>query len=232
MKKILLIVSLIAFCSLTGNSQERTFGFGLKIGPNWAWASSPSAEAGKGSGAKTGFSTGLFIDSYFTNNFAFSTGLNFNILNMNYQFTDRRKPTEDYVQTADILVNRNFSGTYLELPLKFKMTFDVADAVSVFADAGIGIGLNLSDKAKDEYIFYDVAYSDPEYVNVTDEYRRLQVSVKFDVGAAYRISDYFSVFAQLAFHHSFSNMFTQEMKKATGVNLKSNFIGLEVGIMH
>lgn len=231
MKKILLIVSLLAFCSLNGNSQERTFNFGLKLGPNFSWASSPSADAGKSNGTSMGFNAGLFIDSYFTNNFAFSTGLNFNILSMKYHFTDSRQ-LPNYLEPINIPVDRTFSGTYLELPLKFKMTFDVADAVSVFADAGIGIGLNLSDKAKDEYNFNGETNPDPNFVNVTDEYRRLQLGMKFDVGAAYRISNYFSVFAQLTFHHSFSNMFTQEMKKATGSNLKVNFIGLELGIMH
>lgn len=231
MKKILLIVSLIAICSLNGNSQERSFNFGLKMGPNLAWANAPSAEAGKNLSSRIGFSAGLFVDSYFTKNFAFSTGLNFNILGMNYQFTDRRH-LPNFVEATNISVDRTFSGTYLELPLKFKMKFEVADALSVFADAGVGIGLNLSDKAKDVYSFYGINYSDPEFVNVTNEYRRLQVAMKFDLGAAYQISNYFSVFAQLAFHHSFSNMFTYEMKKETGVNLKSNFIGLELGIMY
>lgn len=231
MKKILLIVSLIALCSLNGNSQERMVNFGLKLGPNLAWANSPSAEAGKNLGARLGFGAGFFIDSYFTSNFAFSSGLNFNILSMNYQFTDHRR-LPNFVEATNISVNRTFSGTYLELPLKFKMRFEVADAISVFADAGLGIGLNLSDKAKDEYSFYGIDYFDSEYVNVTDEYRRLQVAMKVDIGAAYQITNYFSVFAQLAFHHSFSNMFTQEMKKETGVNLKSNFIGLELGIMY
>lgn len=231
MRKILLIVSLLAFCSLNGNAQVRTVNIGLKIGPNWAWANSPSEEAGKNLGSKMGFSTGLFVDSYFTNNFAFSTGLNFNILSMKYQFTDLRQ-LPNFIEPTNIPVERQFSGTYFEVPLKFKMTFDVADAVSVFADAGIAIDLNLSDKAKDVYRFGSTEYSDLDYVNVTDEYRRFQVAMKLDVGAAYQITNYFSVFAQLAFHHSFSNMFTQEMKKATGVNLKANFIGLEVGIMH
>ena len=231
MKKIFLIVSLIAICSLNGHSQERLFNFGLKMGPNLAWANAPSAEAGKNLGSRMGFGAGLFVDSYFTKNFAFSTGLNFNILGMNYQFTDRRH-LPNFVETTNILVNRKFSATYLELPLKFKMKFEVADAVSVFADAGAGLGLNLSDKAKDEYTFYGITYTDTEFLNVTDEYRWLQVAMKFDLGAAYQISNHFSVFAQIAFHHSFSNMFTYEMKKETDVNLKSNFIGLEIGIMY
>lgn len=231
MKKIVLIISLLAICSLNVNAQERTFNVGLKIGPNWAWANSPSEEAGKSLGAKTGFSTGVFFDSYFTNNFAFSTGVNFNILSMNYQFTDLRQ-LPNYIEPTNITVDRLFSGTYFEVPLKLKMTFDVADGVSVFADAGIGIELNLSDKAKDTYTFNGIEYKDSDYVNVTDEYRRFQIAMKFDVGGAYQITNYFSVFAQLCFHHSFSNMFTREMREATGVNLKANFIGLEVGIMH
>ena len=178
-----------------------------------------------------GFGAGLFVDSYFTRNFAFSTGLNFNILSMKYQFSDLRQ-LPNFLVPINITVDRKFSGTYLELPLKFKMKFDVADAVSVFAGTGLGLGLNLSDKAKDAYTFIGTAYVDPDFVNVTDEYRWLQVAMKIDVGAAYRVTSSFSVFAQLAFHHSFSNMFTQEMKKATGVNLKSNFVGVEVGIMH
>lgn len=232
MKKILLIVSLIAFCSLTGNAQERTFNFGLKIGPNLAWASSPSEEAGKSLGSRMGFSAGVFVDSYFTEHFAFSTGLNFNVLSMKYQFTDHRI-VPNFVEATNIMVERKFSGTYLEVPLQLKMSFDVADAVSIFAGAGAGLGLNLSDKADDQYGFLGTESSyDNEFTNVTDDYRRLQFALKFNVGAAYRLNNYFSVFGQLAFHHSFSNMFVQQKKKETGVNLKANYIGLEFGIMH
>ena len=231
MKKIVLIVSLIAFCSLTGNAQERTFNFGLKAGTNLAWASSPSEKAGKGLGAGMGFNAGVFVDSYFTEHFAFSTGLNFNVLSMKYQFTDHRY-VENFAEAANVLVERKFSGSYIEVPLQLKMSFDVADAVSVFAAAGAGLGFNLSDKAKDKYSFYGNNHEDQNFVNVANDYRKLQVALKFNVGAAYRISNYFSVFGQLTFHHSFSNMFTYEMKKATDVNLKANYIGLEVGIMH
>ena len=71
-----------------------------------------------------------------------------------------------------------------------------------------------------------------DYIDCTNQYRPLQLSMIFGLGAEYEINRDFSAFAQLTFDHSFSNAFVSSLEKQTGSIIRNNFIGVEVGIMH
>jgi len=228
MKKIVLIVSLIAICSLNCNAQKGKTNYGLKIGSNVAWAGVSSE--GKSLSAGMGFNASFFAERLFTPHVAFSTGLNFHIVRMKYRFNDYRLIPE-FLEYTNVMVDRKYSGSYLELPLKVKVKVDVADYVKVFAEGGVGIDFNLVGLAKDSYEFYNFDYKDDFYVNVNNEYRKVQFALKFGLGAEYHINSKWTALAQLTFHHAMSNMFNKTMQDITGSNMRINYIGLELGIM-
>ena len=231
MKKIALIISMVAFFSLQGFSQAGTFSYGFKFGPTFDWASSTSTAANN-KGVRTGFSLGGIIDHYFTNHIAFSTGLNFNYWRGNYQFTDIRT-IDDFLEEVRIdAVNRQVRASYFEVPLKVKVKAEIVDGWKGFAEAGVGLSLNTKDLTKDSYQFYWVKSEDVFYTNAYFyEYRWFQAALNFGLGAEYQINKKFGVFAQLSFNHALTNTFTKEIEQLTGSNLKTNFIGIEVGIM-
>ena len=222
---------MVALFSLQSFSQRGSYSYGLKIGPAFDWVSSASTAASY-EGMRMGFTVGGIIDHYYTQHIAFSSGLNYIRWRGHYQFSDLRH-VDDFLEEVPLSVDRRVQATYIEVPLKVKVKAEVVDGWKAFAEAGVGISLNLDDKTKDEYDFYwvsaaDNAFSDRYFY----EYRWLQAALNFGVGAEYQINRKFGVFAQISVNHALTNTFTKAMEEQTGSNLQTNFIGLEVGIIH
>ena len=173
----------------------------------------------------------MVCDYYVTSYVAVSSGVNFNFLRMKYTFTDRRR-VEDFLEEANVPVSRRLKATNIEIPLKAKFRLDVAESLKAYAEAGVGLSFNCKDYAKDSYSFYWVASEGENYVDCTNQYRPLQFSMIFGLGAEYEINRDFSVFAQLSFDHAFSNAFVSILEKQTGSIIRNNYIGIEIGIMY
>ena len=206
MRKTLLIISLVAAMAVSANAQTENARFGIKLGPTFDWASSGSTAASN-DGFRLGASLGLVYDYYVTSNVAVSSGVGLNYLRLKYTFTDYRR-VEDFLEEANVPVSRRLT------------------------EAGAGLSFNCKDYGKDSYSFYWVTSEGEDYVDCTNQYRPLQLSMIFGLGAEYEINYNFSAFAQLTFDHSFSNAFVSVLEKQTGSILRNNFIGVEVGIMH
>ena len=230
MKRILLVISLVACFAMASNAQSSPFRLGCKVGPSIDWASAGS-QVTDGKGAKLGFGAGLVVDYHFNDYFAVTSGLNFNYLNMAYRFQDYRG-VEDFLVDAMVMVDRHVHTAYFEIPLMARAEMEVSAPWLAYVEAGLGFGLNFSAKAKDTYDFYWINYEDDKYADYSYQYRLLQASLCVALGAEYEINPKFSLFAQLSFSHSFSNAFTSLMQKQTGSIIRQNYIGLEIGFMH
>ena len=226
----MLIISLVAAFVVSVEAQTGNDRFGIKMGPTFDWASAGST-AVTNDGFRLGGSVGLVYDHYFTSNFAVSSGANLNFLCLKYTFTDRRR-VEDFLEEANMLVARRLNATNIEIPVKAKFSIDVADAFMAYVEAGAGLSFNCKDYGKDSYSFYWVTSEGEDYVDCTNQYRPLQLSMVFGLGAEYEINQDFSAFAQLTFDHAFSNAFVSSLEKQTGSIIRNNFIGVEIGIMH
>jgi len=230
MKRISLIISFVMLFALGGIAQKGDFRIGLKLGPSFDWASSGSEQT-KNDGMKVGFTTGLVFDRYFTDHIAISSGVNLNLLRMKYNFTDVRK-VDGFLQEVSVMVNRQLKATNVEVPIKLKVNVDVADSFRAYVEAGAGLSYNIKDLGKDNYTFNWISYESQGFGDCTHQYRPLQVSMVFGLGAEYEINRNFSAFAQLTFDHAFSNAFNKALKNQTGSILRNNFIGFEVGILY
>ncbi len=231
MRNTLLIFSMVAAMAVSANAQTRNARFGIKLGPTFDWASSGSTAASN-DGLWLGANLGLVCDYYVTSYFAVSSGVDVNFLNMKYAFTDRRY-VEDFLEETNVAVSRRLNAVNVEIPVKAKLSFDVADSFKAYAEAGLGIGINCRDVCKDSYSFYWVNYEEGErYVDCTNQYRPLQLSMIFGLGAEYEINHNFSAFAQLSFDHAFSNAFVRSLESQTGSIIRNNYIGVAIGIMY
>lgn len=231
MKKIALIISLMALFSLNVNAQRKTTAFGLKLGPNLGWASAGSTTTSS-DGVGVGFAFGGIVDHYFSKHIAASSGLNLNFLSMGYQFEDSRIP-ENYLEATKVSVNRRFKGTYLEVPIKLKVKIDIIDSWKAYAEGGVGLGFNLRAMGKDSYKdSFGTLYEDKSFSNYRDQYKIIQTALNFGLGAIFEVNSKFSLFAQLTFNHALSNSFNKAMEKQTGSIIRTNFIGLEIGIIN
>ncbi len=230
MKRISLIISLVVLFALNGAAQIDNFRFGLKLGPNFSWAG-PCSEKVENHGARLGFGTGIVVDYYLTDVFAASTGVEFAFCRMKYDFTDYRS-LDEFLSEEQVMVSRHLKSSNLEIPIKVKAKFNVADLFDAFVEAGLGLGFNLKDYVKDEYELHWAEYKSEFYEDYTNQYRAFQPSIIFGFGGEYEINPKLSVFAQLSYHHTLSNAFINVLTDRTGSKLFNNFIGIEVGIMH
>jgi len=230
MKRISLIISFVVLFALGGMAQKGDFRIGLKFGPSFDWASSGSEQTSN-DGVKLGFTTGFVFDRYLTDHIAVSSGVNLNLLRMKYNFTDLRK-VDGFLEEVNVMVNRRLKATNVEVPVKFKVNVGVADSFSAYVEAGGGLSYNIKDLGKDDFTFNGTSHESEGYEDCTNQYRPLQVSMVFGLGAEYEINRSFSAFAQFTFDHAFSNAFNKAMNKQTGSILRNNYIGFEVGILY
>ncbi len=230
MRKTLLIISLVTFVALNVNAQPNGASIGVKAGPTIDWASSGSA-AVKSEGLRIGYGVGLVYDYYLSDHFAVSSGVNLNFLRMKYSFIDRRR-SDDFLEEANIWVNRRMKATNIEIPLKGKVKVEVFDSFAAYVEAGGGLSFNCKDFVKDEYSFYWVSAESQNFVDCSNQYRVMQLSMIFGLGAEYEINQKLTAFAQLTFDHAFSNTFINSIEKQTGSILRNNFIGIEVGVLY
>ena len=230
MRRILLIISLVSAFVVGANAQARNVRLGIKLGPTIDWASSGSTAA-TNDGIRLGGNLGLVYDHYFTDNIAISSGVNFNFLRLKYTFSDCRR-VEDFLEETDVTVARKLNATNIEIPLKVKFGYDVVDSFRAYAEVGAGLSINCKDYGKDSYSFYWVSSEGTDYIDCTNQYRLLQLSMVFGLGTEYEINRNLSAFAQLTFDHAFSNAFVNSLEKQTGTLLRNNYVGIEVGILY
>lgn len=229
MRKTLLIISFVAIIVMGGNAQTGDGRFGIKIGPSLAWASSGST-AVENNGVGLGYNVGLVYEHYLSDHIAVSSGVTFNALRMKYTFTDRRF-VDDFLEKTNVPVMRRVKSMNFEIPIKVKLKFDVVDSFQAYVEAGGGLGFNSKDLCRDDYTFYWVTSSGESYIDCTNQYRLLQLSMIFGLGTEFELNRNLSAFAQLTFDHSFSNAFVSSLEKQTGSVLRNNFVGLEFGIL-
>jgi len=229
MKKIALIISMVALFSIGGYAQGKTHSLGLKFGPNISWGGSGSATT-HSDHARMGFAVGGFIDNYITQHVAISTGLNLNLMSMDYTFDDYRTAA-DFLEEAKVPVSRRFKGSYVELPLKLKVKIGILDSWSAYAEGGVGLSFNFSDKGKDSYNDpFGQHHQDATYQDYGYQYRMFQTALNFGLGVMYEITNNFNVFAQITVNNALSNTFNKTMQQQTGSIIRTNFVGLEIGI--
>lgn len=229
MKRILLTISVLAAFIARADAQSGTFSYGAKVGPTLNWAGAASANC-QSKGAALGLGVGFVADYHLSDFLAVSSGLEFNWVRLKQRFDDYRR-MNGFLEYSVVATDRRTSASYLEVPLKAKARKELVDDLTGFAEAGIGLGLNIGASAKDEFSFYGINHADTKYVDKTYQYRLLQASLRLGLGVEYAYSADYGLFAQLSFRHAFSNMFTNELQQRTGSNMKANFIGIEAGVM-
>lgn len=230
MKKISLIFSFVVFFVFCGNAQNEGFRFGVKLGPSIDWASAGST-AVHNEGVGLGFKAGVVLDYHISSAIALSSGLDVNFLKMRYQFTDSRM-VANYLQEAPVLVSRRVNATAIEVPIKAKFGYEFMDSFRAYVETGAGLGFNLVDNCKDAYSFFGVLYEDQRYADHSDQYKTLQLSLVFGIGAEYQVNRKLSLFAQLTIDHGVLNAFTRSLERKTESVIRNNFIGIEVGVLH
>ncbi|HLO89527.1 MAG TPA: porin family protein [Lentimicrobium sp.] len=219
----LLILATISLPKIS-QAQYRAFVLGIKAAPSISWLKTDE-KTYNSEGVKPGFSWGLATEIYFAKNYAFTTGFNFT-----YQGGKLSYP--DIISGDVVSLTRNYRIRYLEFPAVLKLKTNEMGLFRYYGQIGLGFGVRINSKGKDEYKDGVNLISEP-YADI-DKYTRLfKASMILGGGIEYP----FDKNTALILGVNFNNGFTNALKGDNVVNStyqhsgKPNFVELNIGIM-
>jgi hypothetical protein len=145
-KRIMIFVFLITFVSC-GSVIAQKLRFGVFADPVISWFSSDTHDT-ESKGARTGFNFGLTYNKYFTDNYAFSTGIN--ILNAGGQIVNSVPIEMEFKNMqASVLAGEAviYKIQYLSVPVGLKFNTNQIGYVSFFTDLGLDPKVVIGGKA-------------------------------------------------------------------------------------
>lgn len=245
MKKNLLFIGLILAMSLTASAQNEGFAFGIKLGPNFGWTGSTTAESLE---SRTGFDVGVVGEYYFADNYAIVTGVNVSFLGGHYSF-DNATEKDTLGNPAIFRVDRIYKTTIYEIPLMLKMVTNEFGDIPLRAYFEVGGGIGLAAKkvrVKDAIPSQNVTAPD-KWGTTNKEFSNLRASLKIGAGAQYTVDESTRLFAGVYFSHDFINMINWIQPDYCGnfydaegnkigdrdpkLKVLQNRIGIEVGVL-
>jgi len=226
MRKIITFICFLAmiFSAQTGFSQNPPVKLGLQVSPNIGWMS-PKSKDYNSNGANMGVTIGLISDFYFTDRYAFSTGVNFSFLNGKLNYPD----AQDSMTGQR---TRKYSFIYLEIPTQIKMQTKNFGKYSLYGQIGFSTGFRLTSSVKDEFTDEKtsaVSNSKNDAVGITSLIRE---SVVIGFGTEYHLDESSRIIAGLAYSNALNNILSGSNNK-TGLNEKSllNLVELKIGFI-
>lgn len=229
LRTILFIMILIAIPFLIFSQAKIPMKLGLKIAPNVGWMS-PGTKGYSNDGARLGMTIGFVSDFYFTENYAFSTGFNFQFLNGKMSYSDSLL-IEGNPKLQNGQVYRKYNFLYLEIPLMIKMQTKAFGKFSFYGQIGLCTGFRVKTTVKEHFV--------PETGNAVDQQydfnggtTLIRESILAGVGCNYHLDESTQIFIGLNYSNSLNNVLT-------GVNYKSklneksmlNYAELNIGIL-
>lgn len=141
--KIVFLIMLL-FVLLTVGGVSQGIRFGIFANPQISWFKSDIKEV-TSEGSRPGVNIGISMNNYFTNNYAFSTGISINRLGGKISYNDsialQLTNRVDTLYPGNILT---YKLQYIIIPLGLKFNSDEIGYFTFFAKAGIDPMINIS----------------------------------------------------------------------------------------
>lgn len=176
---------------------------GIKASPNLGFIL-PDTRNYEYDGLKGGAIIGLISDIYFTERYAFSTGLNFSFINGKLEFPDQIIKEGD---TLSGTMHRGINFLYLELPYTVKLSTKTFGKVSFFGQIGFATGFRLKAKAIDRFEQANT-FADTEKYDYTSSTTLIRQSVLVGLGAELHLDQSSRIILGLGYSNSLNNVLT------------------------
>jgi hypothetical protein len=234
MKKILTIVLIfttLCISSTTFSQAKLPIKMGLKIAPNIGWMT-PGTKGYTSDGARFGGTIGFMSDFYFSENYAFSTGLNFQYINGSLNYHDSLQVAE---QNSYVLrygeITSLYKIMYIEIPLMIKMSTKTFGKMSYFGQIGLGTGFRLNANKKDDF---QPTVGEPQELSY--EYNGgttlIRESVLIGLGAEYHLDESSRVLFGISYSNSLNNVLTGTNYSTNEVEKSHlNYVELNIGFI-
>jgi hypothetical protein len=226
---IVLVSMLLCLPGMMMGQNKLPIKLGLKISPNIGWMV-PGTKGYSSDGARLGVTIGFMGDYYFAENYAFSTGLNFQFLNSSLNYTDSLL-IENNTQLANGDVFRKYNLMYLEIPLMIKMKTKKFGNVSYFGQIGFGTGFRLKATVKEHFVPTTGTPVDQQY-EFDNGTTLIRESVLAGLGCEIYIDESSRILLGISYSNSLNNVLTGKNYKS-GLEEKSqlNYAELNIGFI-
>ncbi|MFZ4523545.1 MAG: porin family protein [Bacteroidales bacterium] len=228
MKKLTLIFSLLLLLCFQGNSFGQSkfpMKLGLKVSPNIGWMS-PGTKGYSSDGARLGATVGFISDFYFSENYAISTGINFQFINGKVNYMDSLDAANNNTK-----IFRKYNFLYLEIPLMIKMKTKTFGKMAYYGQIGFGTAFRLKAKVNDHYDL-TTGTVDGTPIDYNEGVTLIRESVLIGVGLEYHVDESSRIMIGLSYSNALNNILTGTNAK-TGLVEKSqlNFAELNIGFL-
>jgi hypothetical protein len=230
MKKVLPIVFFLWMTVIPAtlfSQGKNPLKLGLRIAPNIGWMS-PGTKGYSSDGARLGGTFGFVSEFYFAENYALSTGVNFQFINGKLNFSDSLLNSANKYVFEEI--NRKYNFVYLEIPVMIKMKTKKFGKMSYFGQIGFGTGFRLKSSIKDNLTPATEDMGSPE--NYNDYTTLIRESIIVGLGCEIHIDESSSILLGVSYSNSLNNVLTGENYKSQ-LKEKSqlNFAELNIGFL-
>jgi hypothetical protein len=219
MKKIL--VSTFLFMVMVTFTNAQDFGqlrFGLKASPSFSWLN-PGTTGFDRDGLKLGFSYGLIVDAPFSRSADFSTGIFINHLGGKLLF----KHYHNEVLTD---FSRNYSLSYLEIPLTLKMRTPEMGYFTYFGKFGLGLGFQIGASAKESF-----GSTIRDVDNFNKNTRFLNSSLIVGVGTEYAFGGRTALMVGITYNNGFMNVLKGKDYQDRDIKATLSYLEISLGIL-
>jgi hypothetical protein len=176
----------------------------------------PGTKGYSSDGARMGVTIGFVSDFYFAENYAFSTGFNFQFINGALNYTDSL-----LLEGNNKLVNgdvfRKYNLLYLEIPMMIKMKTKSFGKISFFGQIGVGTGFRIKATVKEHFEPTSGGVPVDQQYDFNNGTTLIRESILVGIGCEYHIDESSRILLGISYSNSLNNVLT-------GVNYKSNLI--------
>jgi hypothetical protein len=195
--------------------------FGIFVDPQVAWMSSDNNEV-TSNGSRIGFNFGLALHNFFTENYAFTTGISLNHVGGKLRHADSTFfRTQEGVDTLLPGTTISYKLQYLNVPIGLTLKTNEIGYMTYFAQLGIDVQFNLKAVGDESNGFED------EKIN--DEVNLFNLGYHFGIGMEYSLGGNTSIVLGLSFSQSLIDV-TKDFANQPEDRIVLNNLALRVGV--
>lgn len=212
-------IAIILFIAISCKINAQGIRFGIFAEPKISWLA-PDVSAIEGNGGKLGFNVGLIIDSYFTKNYAFATGISINNVGgkLLYSAADSLITTNGS-EIIDANSSVKYKFQYVNIPLGLKLKTNEIGYFSFCSNVGITPQIKIKSTAQSD----DNEFND---VNIDEEINLFNLAYHIGAGIEYSIGGNSAITANIIYTNGFLDLTKSEEEKIVMSN-----VALKIGLM-
>ncbi len=224
--RISIVIIFFFFVVFNGYTQDNSsWRLGLKASPSisWIW---PEIRELNYEETDFGFSYGIIIDKYFTENYAVSSGFFVTHQGGRLSFDEIRENENILGENTE---NRIYDLQYLDIPIALKMRTREIGYFTYYGQFGLSFGYNVRARADDEFF----GGNREEELDILDEKSPLKASLIMGAGAEYSLLGNTAIVMGLYYNNCFSNILDTDPDTFEGkkISAKANFVELTIAMM-